>query len=159
MKAQLKQLVARLRLYGLAAWLYESWRLVARPQTYGALVAIWWDGQLLLVESSYRRSWSLPGGGIERGETARQAAVRELGEELDLAVAPEQLGDPWSITERSARGRNTVTIFGLELVEQPAIQIDGLELVACHWLSRNEALRQPLTSHVREYLLQGLANR
>ena len=47
----LKTLVARLRLYRLAAWLYETYRLVARPHTHGALVAIWWGERLLLVKS------------------------------------------------------------------------------------------------------------
>lgn len=99
--ARLKRLIARLRIYWLAALLYEGWRRLVRPHTHGALVAIWCEEELLLVETSYRRSWSLPGGGIERGETARQAAVRELAEEVGLRVRAEQLLDPWQITERS----------------------------------------------------------
>ena len=76
--AGLKRLIARLRLYWLAALLYEGWRRLVRPHTHGALVAIWCEGELLLVETSYRRSWSLPGGGIEQCETARQPLAREL---------------------------------------------------------------------------------
>jgi 8-oxo-dGTP pyrophosphatase MutT (NUDIX family) len=90
-----KQLITRLRFYWLAARLYEAYRLLARPHTHGALVAIWHQQRLLLVQASYRRSLSLPGGGIERGETPRQAAVRELAEELGLRVAPQELVDPW----------------------------------------------------------------
>ncbi|MCP9890279.1 NUDIX hydrolase [Cyanobium sp. Aljojuca 7D2] len=153
MKAALKRLLARLRLVWLAAVLYEGWRRLVRPHTHGALVAIWCGEQLLLVETSYRRSWGLPGGGIGRGETARQAAVRELAEELGLRVAPEQLRDPWTITERTAGGLNTVTIFALHAGERPAVAVDGLEIVACHWLGRQEALAQVLPSHVRQYLL------
>lgn len=154
MQQPLKRLITALRLYSVAAWLYETWRLLARPHTYGALVAIWWDGKLLLVESSYRRSWSLPGGGINRDETARQAAARELREEMDLVMEPAHLVDPWTTTEHSARGTNTVTIFALKLQEEPAIQIDGLEIVAWHWLRHEDALTKPLTSHLRTYLLK-----
>ena len=38
-----------------------------------------------------KNQWSLFGGGIERGETPKQAAIRELKEELDLAIKKEQL--------------------------------------------------------------------
>ena len=148
----LKALVRRLKLYRLAAGLYESYRLVARPHTNGALVAIWWGERLLLVQSSYRDTLSLPGGGLEAGETALQAAVRELAEELDLVLVPEQLGEPWTITERSNRGRNTLTILALPVVDQPAIRIDNLEIVGVRWVTREQALALPITSHLRAYL-------
>jgi 8-oxo-dGTP pyrophosphatase MutT (NUDIX family) len=95
---------------------------------------------------------SLPGGGLDAGETALQAAVRELAEELDLVVAPDLLVAPWTITERSRRGRTTVTILAWHLVDQPAIRIDNLEIVGVRWVTREEALAQPITSHLRAYL-------
>lgn len=150
----LKRLITRLRLYWLAARLYETWQRLAKPHTHGALVAIWHQGRLLLVKASYRHGLGLPGGGLERRETARQAAVRELAEELGLKVSLDELLDPWQITETSARGKNSVTIYTLRATQEPAIGLDGLELVACHWLTTQEALGRPLVSHVREYLIE-----
>ena len=50
------------------------------------------DGQLALIERKRhgRRYWVIPGGGIEPGESAAEAAVREANEELGV---PAVLGE------------------------------------------------------------------
>jgi 8-oxo-dGTP diphosphatase len=47
------------------------------------------DGALLLIRRGHapsRGRWSLPGGRVEPGETAREALVREMAEETGLVV-------------------------------------------------------------------------
>jgi ADP-ribose pyrophosphatase YjhB (NUDIX family) len=47
------------------------------------------DGALLLIRRGHapsRGRWSLPGGRVEPGETAREALVREMAEETGLTV-------------------------------------------------------------------------
>ena len=42
-------------------------------------------GSLLVAERrDFKNSWQFPQGGIDKGETAREALVREMGEELSL---------------------------------------------------------------------------
>lgn len=48
-------------------------------------------GRLLLVEPTYKPTWEIPGGQVEPGETPRAACVRELREELGLALEPGRL--------------------------------------------------------------------
>ena len=161
-KALLKRLARRLHLLQLAAWGYELYRLIRRPHTHGALVAIWHNNKLLLVQTSYRKGYGLPGGGLQPGEGAHEAAVRELKEELGLAIEGAWLQAPWTITEQQRGGCNTVTIFALPWEQvacapetrttHPALIIDQLEIILTAWMSPDEALKQHLPGHLRQYL-------
>ncbi len=48
-------------------------------------------GRLLLLEPPYKPTWDLPGGGVERDESPRLAAQREVREEIGLPVEPGDL--------------------------------------------------------------------
>ncbi|MFF3906635.1 NUDIX domain-containing protein [Streptomyces sp. NPDC001848] len=47
------------------------------------------DGEVLIVNPTYKNYWNLPGGAVDvdRGETPYEAAVREVREELGIAPA------------------------------------------------------------------------
>lgn len=48
-------------------------------------------GDVLVLRTTYKLHWELPGGGIEPGESPAQAAAREAREELGLAIGPGRL--------------------------------------------------------------------
>ena len=65
------------------------------PRKVGA-VAVVSEGQILCVKRSetqgkYPNFWSLPMGGVEKGETFPQGAARELKEETMLDINPKSL--------------------------------------------------------------------
>ena len=65
------------------------------PRKVGG-VAIVSEGQVLLVKRSetqgkYPNFWSVPSGGVEKGETFREGAARELQEETMLDFNPKDL--------------------------------------------------------------------
>lgn len=68
-------------------WLFHLWFLLTRSMTLGVrIVALDDQGRVFLVRHTYGAGWHLPGGGIERAETAEQAAHKELSEEGNLIV-------------------------------------------------------------------------
>ena len=49
------------------------------------------EGRVLLVEPTYKATWEIPGGAVERDESPRTACRRELREELGLEVVVGRL--------------------------------------------------------------------
>ena len=83
----------------LAAWLYDIYRLLVKPRTRGALVALWCQARVLLVQASYRRELSLQGW-INRNEAPEQAGRRELFEGLRMELPVARFVQPWVLCER-----------------------------------------------------------
>lgn len=55
---------------------------------------IYQDGKILATQRGYgdfKDGWEFPGGKIEPGETAQEAIVREIKEELAVTIHPEKL--------------------------------------------------------------------
>lgn len=75
--------------------LFRAWWRLRRSMTLGVRgIARDGEGRILLVRHTYAPGWHLPGGGVERGETAVAAAVREMAEEggVEALSAPALIG-------------------------------------------------------------------
>ena len=80
---------------GVRGALFKAWFRLSRPMTLGVRVLVQNDaGEVLLVRHTYVAGLYLPGGGVERGEPAEEAAKREVAEEAGIVLidAPVLLG-------------------------------------------------------------------
>jgi 8-oxo-dGTP diphosphatase len=128
---------------------------VRRPQTRGALVAVWNAGELLIVKNSYRREHTLPGGYRRPGETAEEAAARELAEECSIYIEPTRIREAYHGVHPFEFRKDDVTIVEAEIDTRPVtIGIDHREVTWAGFKAPDEILRMRIVPHLREYIEQ-----
>ena len=101
------------------------------PAHLGANAIITMEGKLLLERRRDSDTWGLVGGGVKKTESAEQAMVREIREELGLRVSKEQLqklavyGEPGRIAayRDGSIWRMVIVVFSLELPPSSVLQI------------------------------------
>ena len=102
-------------------------------------------GRVLLVRQNYgHRFFGLPGGVLDDGESAAEAAVREAFEETGLTVT---VGDPLAVEDLVYPGtgqRYRAHVFAAtSVLGTPAVQ-DAEEISAVGWFGLDD-LPSPLT--------------
>lgn len=102
-----------------ALWVLHRIFALTRGMTLGVRAACFdSEGRIFLVRHTYVAGWYLPGGGVERHETALQALEKELREEGNLRMtgAPSLVHVYYN---RNASKRDHVLFYRVE-VEQTA---------------------------------------
>jgi 8-oxo-dGTP pyrophosphatase MutT (NUDIX family) len=144
-------------LYRVAHWGLRLLWFIRRPETTGALVAVWHRGRVLLVKNSYRAQLTLPGGYIRPREDRRTAAARELREEVGINVQPKRLVHAYHGTHVFEHRQDTLDIYELEMEAEPNIDVDNREVVRAEFLMPAEALSMQIVPHLDEYLSKRIA--
>ena len=112
-------------------------------------------GKVLLIQHTYIKGWYLPGGGVERGETAEIAVVRELQEEAGVRA----LSRPRLVSAHSnevLHPGDHVLVYRVEAWEPCASDAQG-EIHAVGWFDPND-LPEETTKATRRRIAEALGD-
>ena len=124
-------MVGRIRgTHWFARLMHVYWRF-ARGLTVGVRgLVLDREGRVLLVRHSYTEGWHLPGGGVEPGETLRDALARELAEEGHIELTgPAELHGIYFQDRYS--NRDHVAVFVVREFRQSSEPVANREIVEC----------------------------
>ncbi len=130
----------------LANGLRHRWRRWRKAPLSGVSVVITnLTGDVLLLKHSYGPDvWSLPGGGLGRGEDPMEAARREVREELGVELA--RIAPIGTLEEVISGSPHTAHIFAGVCDRQP--QPDLREVIEARFFP-SHSLPEPLGRHTR----------
>ena len=128
----------------------------------GASVAVFRDGRVLLASRGkppYEGIFSLPGGGVELGETLGEAALRELREETGVEAKLTGFVAPVDVIERDADGR---VMHHIVIVAHAARWVSGEpqtgpEAREIRWVSEPDITGLPTTPGLLPILVRAFA--
>ncbi|MGZ6014766.1 MAG: NUDIX domain-containing protein [Phenylobacterium sp.] len=117
----------------------------AYPDRPAAFAIVERDGRIAVARVSFAGGGGrldLPGGGLDPGETAAQAAARECGEEVGLSIAVEAeicRADHYFTNEDDSRVNTRGVFFAARmLAEAPQLKIEDDH--ALEWMAPHDAL-------------------
>ena len=107
-----------------------------------------WNGKLLYLkrhaDKPYGETWGLPAGKIEEGEDPRQAAIREVEEEVGIKLDPKKLQEVVKSYLDVDGLRYVFHAFRVRLDKSPQIRLEPQAHTEAKWLTVDEALKLPL---------------
>jgi 8-oxo-dGTP diphosphatase len=117
--------------------------------------AIFREGKVLVVKRARKPAlnlYTLPGGGVEAGETLHEAVVREAREETQLGIEPVELAGYREFIARDGEGRVerhfVILSFAARwLAGEPVL---NEELDDARWLKPGELATLPTTDGLAE---------
>jgi len=140
---------------------------VSDPRSYphrpilAVSAVVWRDGRFVVVRRARPPAqglFTLPGGGVEAGETLKQAVVRELREETGLIVEPIDVAGHREVIMRDAEGRvarHFVILAFAALWRQGELTLNE-ELAEARWIDAAELAGLTTTEGLAEIVAAAL---
>jgi len=124
----------------------EWYKTLPKKRSSSGVLFLNKEGEVLIVKTNYQKSWSIPGGVIDAGESPAEAAVREIKEELGLDIKTPKLLCVDSFVpggEEIFKGDSIIFIFLGEVLDEKeieAISLQELEIDKFKFVLMDEAL-------------------
>lgn len=134
-------------------FLRKIYWFIFRPKTRGAKCIVENDGKILLVRLAYaHKGWTIPGGGVDKGETFEEAARRELFEETGIFV--KDLSKIYEYSSNVNYKRDTVHVFYTKIKKNQKVdvKIDNFEIQDYLWFNSEQDLPEPHAKRLPELI-------
>src|SRR3972149_5541929 len=136
-------------------------RLYPAHPTVAASAIIFKEERVLMIKRSKepnKGKWSIPGGGIELGETLAQAVKREVREECSIEIEVERV---FYTTENIIRDDDGRVKYHYVLVDMLAKYAGGetkaqSDAEECRWVTAEELSELDITPRLRAVLERAL---
>lgn len=119
-----------------AAWLDDFDKRVAS----GTVVLEDADGKVLIVKAHYKEYWTFPGGMLDDRESPKQAAIREVREEVGLTLDESTVSFAWVASRTSRQLMTYQFVFTAPLREEDKTKIilEPSEISEYRFVSRDD---------------------
>jgi 8-oxo-dGTP diphosphatase len=140
---------------------------VSDPRSYpdrpilAVSAVVWRAGRFVVVRRARAPAqglFTLPGGGVEAGETLKQAVERELREETGLIIEPIDLAGHREVIMRDPEGRvarHFVILAFAALWREGELTLNE-ELAEARWIDAGELAGLPTTEGLAEIVAAAL---
>ncbi|MBP7767021.1 NUDIX hydrolase [Candidatus Saccharibacteria bacterium] len=132
------------RLFYWALWL-AIW-IVIRITRRARVLVVCQDEFLVVRSFIGSGSWTLPGGGVSRGESYRVGVVRELFEEVGISLDPDNVIECEGSTKYAR-------LFGAYLDEKPDLSLLRYEIKDYKWIKIDERADCRLSTYIENAVL------
>ena len=134
------------------------------PQKRMAVAALFFNeqGQILILKTSYKKGWTLPGGVVEEDESLSLALIREVKEEVNLDINKFELAAldycAPKLVKEVLNTESLQILFNCGIINKTnelLIKIDHEEIIDYKFCELAEALNLlgiPLRKRLRSYL-------
>lgn len=104
--------------------------------------------------------WSIPGGGVELGETWQEATAREVREECGIEIA---VGDHVQVIDIIQRDKAGRVRYHYAVVDFAATYVSGeleaaSDITEAHWVAPQDLDGYPMNPQTREVLLKAIGH-